>query len=63
MFKSIYKIIKRVTMSIIFLFSFNIISNKFNLTIPINIYTIGILSFFDTPGFIGIILFYILNFR
>lgn len=63
MFKSIFKLLKRITLSIALLFSYNMVTSKFNLTIPINIYTISILTFFKTPGFISLILFYILNYR
>lgn len=63
MFKSIFKIIKRIVVSIFVLYGYNIVTNKFNLTIPINVYTIGIMTIFGTPGFIGLILFYLLNFR
>lgn len=63
MFKSIFKIIKKIIVSIFVLYGYNIVTNKFNLNIPINIYTVGIISIFDTPGFLGLMLFYVLNFR
>lgn len=63
MFKSIYKFLKRIVISILILYSYNIVTNQFNLTIPINIFTVLIMSFFGTSGFIGLILFYLLNFR
>ena len=63
MIKSIFKFLKKIVLSITLLFSYNMVTYKFNLTIPINIYTILITSFLGTPGFIGLILFYILNFR
>lgn len=63
MFKSIFKMFKRIVVSMFVLYGYNIVTNKFNLNIPINIYTVGIMSLFDTPGFLGLILFYLLNFR
>ncbi len=63
MIKSIIHILKRIIFSSLFLYSFNLISSKFNIIIPINIYTISILTLFDTPGFIGLIIFYLINFR
>lgn len=63
MFKSIFKVFKRIVVSMFVLYGYNIVTNKFNLNIPINIYTVGIMSLFDTPGFLGLILFYLLNFR
>lgn len=63
MFKSIFKIIKKIVISIIILYSYNIITQPFNLNIPINIVTITIMTIFDTSGFLGMVLFYLLNFR
>ncbi len=63
MFKSILKIIKRIIVSIIVLYGYNIITQPFNLNIPINLITIGITSIFDTTGFICLVIFYIINFR
>lgn len=63
MFKSILKFIKKVVISIIVLYSYNIITQPFNLNIPINIVTITIMTIFDLSGFLGMVLFYLLNFR
>lgn len=63
MLKSIFKVLKRLIISIIVLYSYNIVTNQFNLNIPINIFTVLIISVFGTSGFICLILFYLLNFR
>lgn len=63
MFKPIYKLIKKIVLSFIVLYGYNMITTQFNLTIPINIFTISIMTFFGTSGFIGLILFFLLNFR
>lgn len=63
MLKSILKIIKKIVISIIVLYGYNLITQPFNLNIPINIITILIMVLFDTSGFIGMVLFYFLNFR
>ncbi len=63
MFKSILKFIKKVVISIIVLYSYNIITQPFNLNIPINIVTIAIMTIFDMSGFLGMVLFYLFNFR
>lgn len=63
MFKSFLKIIKKIVISILVLYGYNIITQPFNLNIPINIITIFIMTLFDTSGFIGLVLFYFLNFR
>ncbi len=61
--KLFFKIIKKIIISIIILYGYNVITQPFNLNIPINIFTIGILFLFDTTGFLGLVIFYILNFR
>lgn len=63
MFKSILKLLRRIVISIIVLYGYNIITQPFNLNIPINIITIGITCIFDTTGFLGLVIFYLLNFR
>lgn len=63
MLKSILKIIKKIVISIIVLYGYNLITQPFNLNIPINIITILIMVLFDTFGFVGMVLFYFLNFR
>lgn len=63
MLKSILKVIKKIVISIIVLYGYNLITQPFNLNIPINIITILIMVLFDTSGFIGMVLFYFLNFR
>lgn len=59
----IFNPIKKVVLSIILLYSYNMITNQFNLTIPINIYTVSFITLFGPFGFLGIVLFYIINFR
>jgi hypothetical protein len=63
MFKSILKIIKKIVISIIVLYGYNIITQPFNLNIPINVFTIGIITLFDTSGFLGMVLFLFFNFK
>lgn len=63
MFKFLIKMLKKVVISIMFLYGYNLIMQSFNLNIPINIITVLILSLFDTTGFLGLVGFYLLNFR
>ena len=63
MFKFLIKILKKVVISIMFLYGYNLIMQSFNLNIPINIITVLILILFDTTGFLGLVGFYLLNFR
>ena len=59
----ITKIFKKVVFSFGVLYAYNILMQQYNIPIPINIITVVILTFFDFPGFIGLILFYLINFR
>lgn len=63
MLKKIIKLIKKIVISILVLYGYNIFTQPYNLNIPINMITITILVLFDTSGFLGIVLFYFLNFR
>lgn len=63
MFKSILKILKKVIISVIVLYGYNLLTQSFNLNIPINVITVLIITIFDGSGFLGLIAFYLLNFR
>ena len=63
MIKKILKIVKRLVLSIVVLYGYNMAMQSFNLNIPINIYTIAIVTIFDGFGFLGLLSFYLLNFR
>ena len=55
--------LKRVVLSFGLLYSYNAFMSFYNLPIPINIYTILITTIFGIPGFLGMIFFYIINYR
>ncbi len=63
MIKNLFNIIKKVILSIIALYGYNLVTQSFDLNIPINIYTILILTIFDGSGFLGLVAFYLLNFK
>jgi pro-sigmaK processing inhibitor BofA len=48
--KKVIKIIKRIILAFVLLYSYNLIAVSYNLMIPINIYTVLILTFLDGPG-------------
>ena len=50
--KKVANIIKKIFFSFLLLYTYNLIAVSFNLVIPINIFTIGILSILDAPGLI-----------
>lgn len=59
----LYKLFRRVVISFGLLYAYNMFMNQFNLPIPINVVTLSITTLLGIPGFIGMIVFYILNFR
>ena len=54
--KTIFKLIKKITISLGILYAFNIITSKVGFFIPINIYTIILIAFFDFPGLLMLII-------
>lgn len=46
------KIIKKIIFAVVLLYSFNVISMKFNVIIPINYITVGLITFLDIPAMI-----------
>lgn len=63
MIKMIIRIIKKIIVSIIVLYGYNMITQSFNLNIPINIFTVLLVTIFDGCGFLGLVAFYLVNFR
>ena len=63
MIKKLLKIIKKIIISIFILYGYNLATQSFNLNIPINIYTVFVVTLFDGLGFLGLVAFYLLNFR
>lgn len=58
-----FYIVKKIIISILILYGFNIFTQPYNINIPINIITILFITIFDMTGFLGIILFYFINYR
>lgn len=42
--------IKKIIAAAFLLYAFNMVAVKFNIVIPINLWTIGFTTFFDIPG-------------
>lgn len=55
--KFLLKMIKKIIISSFILYVYNYVAIYFHLMVPINVYTILIVSVFDVFGLIGIILF------
>ena len=61
--KFIYKVVKRLAFSFGIIYAYNMIMQQFNIPIPFNITTLSITTILGIPGFIGLIVFYFINFR
>ena len=60
--KYLFKIIRKISLSFGILYGYNLLMQSFNLPIPINLITVGITFFLGIPGFIGLIIFFMINF-
>ncbi len=50
--KKVVKLIKKIIFAFMLLYSYNLIAVSYNLLIPINIITVGILTILDAPGLV-----------
>lgn len=57
MLKKILLIFKKIIVGLLLLYAFNVIIFPINAVIPMNIFTIIIVSVFGLPGIVGICLF------
>ena len=55
--KTLFKIMKKIIISSFLLYIFNYFAVSFNFVIPINLFSVAIVSIFDVIGLIGLILF------
>lgn len=60
--KIVYKLGKVIIVGALFLYVFNLIGVKYDLIIPINIFTIGIVGFLGLPGLASLVLLFVLSF-
>lgn len=56
--KKIIKVIRRIVISFLLLYTYNIFAVSYNMVIPINCYTLGMLLFFDISGLVSLILIF-----
>lgn len=54
--KKIIEVIKRIILSFIVLYGYNLIAVNFNMVIPINLITIGIITLFGAPSLLALVL-------
>ncbi len=62
MLKKILKFIKRIILSIFVLYGYNLISQSLGMIIPINIYTILLLSILGIPALFALIFILVIVF-
>ena len=53
----LFKYLKRVVVGGFLLYAYNLIAVTFNITIPINLFTIFIVGILDIPGLAALIIF------
>ncbi len=56
----IIKFLKKFIFSAVFIYSFDLLTVSLNFYIPINFFTILLISFLDVPAFFCLILFFML---
>ncbi len=54
--KNIFKLIKRIIISFCLLYTFNFITSKTGFFIPINLYSITLVTLIDFPGIILLVI-------
>lgn len=54
--KKVSYILKKIIFAFLLIYTYNLFAVSFNLVIPINIFTIIILSFLDAPGLILLVI-------
>lgn len=62
MLKKIYSLIKKIIVGAFILYSYNLLAVSFNLMIPINFITIGLVSFLGLPALLALVLLFVLVF-
>lgn len=60
MIKNLFKVVKKVIIAIILLYSLNLLTSAVNVVIPINIITIAIVALLGIPGLGTVTILYLL---
>ena len=61
MLKKIFKIIRKVVLSFLLLYAYNVFAVSYNMIIPINYFTLGMLFLFDIPGLLSLICIFFIS--
>jgi len=62
MLKKLFSLFKRIIISAFVLYGYNLIASPINLIIPINVFTVGILTVFGLPAIFSLIVILVLIF-
>ena len=62
MLKKIFNLLKKVVISAFILYGYNLIASPLNLIVPINVITVGVMSFFGLPALFSFIIILIMFF-
>lgn len=62
MMKKIWQLLKKIIISIFILYGYNLIAERFNLVIPINVFTVGSISLLGFPMLFVLVLLKVLMF-
>lgn len=57
MFKFFFKVIKKIILSTLFIYSFDVFATSLGVSIPINFVTVFLVSVFEIPAILCLILF------
>lgn len=55
--KKVIEYLKKIVFSAFLLYGYNMIAVNFNLVVPINLLTIGCVTFLGAPGLLALVLF------
>ena len=55
MLKKIFKVFQKMFVSLLLLYTYNVFAVSYNMIIPINIFTLGVLFSFDFFGLVSLI--------
>mgnify|MGYP004460397911 FL=1 len=62
MIKKLLFLVKKVILSFFVLYGFNVIASNFDIVVPINVITIGLVSFLGFPALFSLVLLLVLVF-
>lgn len=60
MFKRIFVVLKKIVLSILFIYTYNKLTLPLDIVIPINVFSVSFVSLFGIPSIIMLILFSLL---